>query len=477
MELPGIDVACGGTSQAVSEAEPLRQKRPGAKRSGMEIIMAKFTFRGGVHPYDGKELSKNKPMKAVLPKGDLVYPLSQHIGAPAQPIVKKGDPVLAGQKIAEANGFVSAPVYATVSGTVKAIEPRRVVTGDMVMSIVVENDLLYEEVAYPTPKPLEKMSREEILTAVREAGIVGMGGAGFPTHVKLSVKEPEKISYVIANCAECEPYLTSDYRRMIEEPEKLVGGLKVILKLFPNARGVLAVEDNKPDCIRTLNRLVQDEERISVASLKTKYPQGSERQLIYAVTGRAIHSAMLPADVGCIVDNVDTVVAVNQAVREGKPLMNRIVTVTGEAVKEPQNFIVRIGTNYHELIEEAGGFLVEPEKIVSGGPMMGFALFDLDVPTTKTASALLCLTKDEVCALEPSACINCGRCAQVCPGRVIPKLLAEYAEHHDLEQFVAHDGMECCECGCCSYICPAKRPLTQAIKSARKIVLAERKKK
>lgn len=439
--------------------------------------MAKFTFMGGVHPYDGKDLSKDKPMKAVLPKGDLVYPLSQHIGAPAVPVVAKGDHVLAGQKIAEAGGFVSAPVYATVSGTVKAIEPRRVVTGDSVKSIIIENDGLYEEVEYPQVKPLEELTREEIIGLVKEAGIVGMGGAGFPTHVKLSPKEPEKIEYVIANCAECEPYLTSDYRRMVEEPEKLIGGLKVILQLFPNAKGILAVEDNKKDCIEILKKLTEKEEKISVISLQTKYPQGSERHLIYACTKRAINSSMLPADAGCIVDNVDTIVAINQAVREGKPLMHRIVTVTGDAIADPQNFIVRIGTNYHELIEEAGGFKSEPAKIISGGPMMGFGLFDLDVPTTKTASALLCLTKDDVSDSEPSACINCGRCVEVCPGRVVPKLLADYAVHHDLEAFEKHDGLECCECGCCSYICPAKRPLTQAIKSARKMVLAEKKKK
>lgn len=439
--------------------------------------MAKLTFMGGIHPYDGKDISKDKPMKAVLPKGDLVYPLSQHIGAPAAPIVAKGDRVLAGQKIAEAQGFVSAPVFATVSGTVKAIEPRRVVTGDHVMSIVIENDHLYEETEYPPVTPIEQMSREEIVNKIKEAGIVGMGGAGFPTHVKMSPKEPDKITHVIANCAECEPYLTSDYRRMLEEPDKLIGGLKVILHLFPNAQGVLAVEDNKPDCIELLKKMTKDEPRISVAALKTKYPQGSERHLIYAVTGRAINSSMLPADAGCIVDNVDTVVAINRAVNEGKPLMNRIVTVTGDAVAEPQNFAVRIGTNYHELIDEAGGFKQQPVKIISGGPMMGFGIFDLDVPTTKTASALLCLTKDDVSTSEATACINCGRCVEVCPGRVVPKLLADCAEHHDLESFEAHDGLECCECGCCSYICPAKRPLTQAIKSARKMVLAEKKKK
>ena len=430
--------------------------------------MAKLTFKGGIHPYDGKELSKDKPIKAVLPKGDLVYPLSQHIGAPARPVVAKGDHVLTGQKIAEAGGFVSAPVYATVSGTVKAIEPRRVVTGDNVMSIIVENDGLYEEVEYPEVRPLAEMTREEIIEQVKEAGIVGMGGAGFPTFIKLSPKEPEKIDYVIANCAECEPYLTSDYRRMLEEPEKLVDGMKVYLKLFENARGILAVEDNKPDCIELLRNLTKE--------LRTKYPQGAERQIIYATTGRAINSSMLPADAGCIVNNVDTIVAVYHAVYEGKPLMNRIVTVTGDAVADPRNFSVRIGTNYHELIEEAGGFKKDPVKIISGGPMMGFGIFDLDVPTTKTASALLCLTEDDVSRMEPSACINCGRCVEACPSRLIPSRLADYAEHYEEEAFLSYNGMECCECGCCSFVCPAKRSLTQSIKSMRKIQLAKKKK-
>lgn len=438
--------------------------------------MARLTFAGGIHPYDGKDLSKDKPIKEVLPQGDLVYPLSQHIGAPAQAIVQKGDKVLTGQKIAEAGGFVSAPIYATVSGVVKAIEPRRVVTGDNVMSIVVENDGLYEEVEWPEVKPFAELSREEKIELIREAGIVGMGGAGFPTAVKLSPKEPEKIDYVIVNGAECEPYLTSDYRKILEEPEKLIEGLKVSLSLFENARGILAVEDNKPDCISLLKRLTKDEPKIAVKALKTKYPQGSERQLVYATTGRAIDSTMLPADVGCVVNNVDTVIAVYRAVMQGKPLMYRIVTVTGDAVADPQNFKVRIGTNYHELIEEAGGFKTPPVKIISGGPMMGFGIFDLDVPTTKTSSALLCLTRDEVSAMEPSACINCGKCVEVCPGRVVPRTLADNAEHYDEEAFLKNNGMECCECGCCSFICPAKRPLTQVIKSMRKMQLAKKKK-
>ncbi|MBR1930156.1 MAG: electron transport complex subunit RsxC [Lachnospiraceae bacterium] len=438
--------------------------------------MAKLTFLGGVHPYDGKELSANKPIAEVLPKGELVYPLSQHIGAPAKALVKKGDRVIAGQMIAEAAAFVSAPIHATVSGTVKAIEPRRVVTGDSVMSIIVENDGLYESVGFIPRASFEKMRKEEILDAIKSAGIVGMGGAGFPTHVKLSPKEPDKIEYVIANCAECEPYLTSDYRRMLEEPDKLIGGLKIILKLFDRAQGILAVEDNKPDCVELLKKLTKDEPRISVKALKTKYPQGAERMLVYATTGRKIHSKLLPADVGCVVNNVDTMVAVYRAVMGERPLMERIVTVTGDAIANPQNFRVRIGTNYQELVEAAGGFKIEPQKLISGGPMMGFALFDLNVPVTKTSTALLALTEDEVSMMEPGPCINCGRCLEVCPGRVMPSRLAMYAEHFDEEAFLENNGMECCECGCCSYICPAKRPLTQQIKSMRKIQLAKKKK-
>lgn len=438
--------------------------------------MAKSTFVGGIHPYEGKELSKDKPIREVLPKGDLVYPLSQHIGAPATPIVKKGDYVLQGQKIAEATGFVSAPIYATVSGTVKAVEPRRVVTSNEVMSIVIENDGLYKEVDYPDRKPYEEMTSEEIINIVKEAGVVGMGGAGFPTFIKLSPKEPEKIDYVIANCAECEPYLTSDYRRMIEEPHKLIEGLKIMLRLFPNAKGILAVEENKPDAIALLKKLTSDEKDIIVKPLKTKYPQGAERGIIYATTGRAINSSMLPADAGCIVDNVDTIVAIYHAVVQGKPLMYRIVTVTGDAIADPRNFIVRIGTNYNELIEEAGGFKKEPVKVISGGPMMGFAMFDLNVPTTKIASALLCLTKDDVADMQPTACINCGRCAEVCPSRLIPSYLSDAAEHGDSETFLKLEGLECVECGCCSYACPGKRQLAQTIKSMRKTELAKKKK-
>lgn len=439
--------------------------------------MGLLTFKGGIHPNDGKSLAKDKAIVAVMPKGDLVYPLSQHIGAPASPIVSVGDHVQKGQKIAEAGGFVSAPIYSSVSGTVKAIEPHFNSTGSKVNCIVVENDGAYEEVEYASVKPVEELTKEEILNLIGDAGIVGMGGAGFPTKVKLSPKEPEKIEYVIANCAECEPYITADYRRMLENPEELVSGMKVVLKLFDNAKGIFGVEDNKPDCIEKLKELTKEEPRMEVLALKTKYPQGAERQLIFATTGRAINSSMLPADAGCVVDNVETLIGIHNAVINGKPLMERIVTVSGDAVKESGNFKVLFGTNQRELVEAAGGFSNEPEKVISGGPMMGFAMFTLDTPITKTSSSILCLTKDEVAANEPSACINCGRCVEVCPSRIIPSRLADFAEHHDEASFTKWEGLECVECGSCSYVCPAKRQLKQAIGSMRKIALANRRKK
>ena len=418
--------------------------------------MGLLTFKGGIHPNDGKSLAKDKAIVTVMPKGDLIYPLSQHIGAPASPIVSVGDHVLKGQKIAEAGGFVSAPIHASVSGTVKAIEPHFNPTGSKVNCIVVENDGEYQEVEYTPAKPLDKLTKEEILNLIGEAGIVGMGGAGFPTKVKLSPKEPEKIEYVIANCAECEPYITADYRRMLENPEEFVSGMKVVLKLFDNAKGIFGVEDNKPDCIAKLKELTKDEPRMEVLALKTKYPQGAERQLIFATTGRAINSSMLQADAGCVVDNVETLIGIHHAVIDGRPVMERIVTVSGDGVKDPGNFKVLFGTNQRELVEAAGGFLGEPEKVISGGPMMGFAMFTLDTPITKTSSSILCLTKDEVAANEPSACINCGRCVEVCPSRIIPSRLADFAEHHNEEAFTKWEGLECVECGSCSYVCPAK---------------------
>ena len=440
--------------------------------------MGKLTFRGGIHPYEGKELSKDHPIEKYLPKGDLVYPLSQHIGAPSVPCVKKGDSVLAGQKIADAGGFVSVPLHASVSGTVKGIEKHLNATGSMVDCIVIENDQQYQEVEYQESR-LEDLTKEEILNRIKEGGVVGMGGAGFPTHVKLAPKDPSKIEYILVNGAECEPYITSDYRRMIEEPEKVVKGLQVILTLFDSAKGYICIEDNKPDCIAKMKELVKDIDRIEVKEVMTKYPQGGERTLIYAATGREINSSMLPADVGCVVDNVETVISVYKAVILGRPVNSRVVTMSGDGIKEPKNLLVLSGTDMSELIDAAGGLKAKIAKAISGGPMMGFALYDLHVPCTKTTSAFLFLEHDAVSEAQEiqTACINCGRCVSVCPGHVLPARLAKLAERGDMAGFEAMDGMECCECGCCSYICPAKRPLTQSIKSMRKMVLASRRKK
>ena len=440
--------------------------------------MGKLTFRGGIHPYEGKELSKDHPIEKYLPKGDLVYPLSQHIGAPSVPCVKKGDTVLAGQKIADAGGFVSVPLHASVSGTVKGIEKRLNATGSMVDCIVIENDQQYQETEFQEAR-LEDLTKEEILNRIKEGGVVGMGGAGFPTHVKLAPKDPSKIEYILVNGAECEPYITSDYRRMIEEPEKVVKGLQVILTLFDSAKGYICIEDNKPDCIAKMKELVKDIDRIEVKEMMTKYPQGGERTLIYAATGREINSTMLPAEVGCVVDNVETVISVYKAVILGRPVNSRVVTVTGDGIKEPKNLLVLAGTDMSELVDAAGGLKGKIAKAISGGPMMGFALYDLHVPCTKTTSAFLFLEHDAVSEAQEiqTACINCGRCVNVCPGHVLPARLAKLAERGDMAGFEALDGMECCECGCCSYICPAKRPLTQSIKSMRKMVLASRRKK
>lgn len=439
--------------------------------------MGLLTFKGGIHPNDGKSLAKDQPIKDVIPTGKMIYPLSQHIGAPATAVVAKGDAVLKGQKIAEAGGFVSAPIYSSVSGKVLALEKHLNPTGNSVDCIVIENDGEYNEVEYSCPKALGEMSKEEILDKIGEAGIVGMGGAGFPTRVKLSPKEPDKIEYIIANCAECEPYITADYRRILENTEELVSGMRVVLSLFENAKGIFGVEDNKKDCIEKLQEAIKDEPRMEVRILQTKYPQGAERQLIYALTKRAINSSMLPADAGCIVDNVETLVGIHNAVINGKPLMERIVTVSGDAVVHPGNFKVLLGTNHQEVIEAAGGFSCSTEKVISGGPMMGFAMISLDTPITKTSSSILAFEKDVVATSPESACINCGRCVEVCPSRIIPSRLADFAQRFNEEAFLKWNGLECVECGSCSYVCPAKRQLKQSIGAMRKIALANKRKK
>lgn len=437
--------------------------------------MGLLTFKGGIHPNDGKDLSKSEKIKTLLPKGELVYPLSQHIGAPAKSIVAVGDKVLVGQIIAEASSFISANICSSVSGTVKSIEKRLTVSGDKMESIIIVNDNEYSTIdGFGSHRDYMKLSKQEIRDIVKEAGIVGLGGAGFPTHVKLTPKDDSKIEYILVNGAECEPYLTSDYREMLEEPEKIVEGLKVVKRLFENAKALIVIEDNKPDAIEKIKQVIKPEDEIEVRVLKTKYPQGSERQLIGAVTGRKINASQLPAEAGCLVDNIDTIIAIYNAVCKKTPLIRKIITVTGDAVANPGNYSVTLGTNYTELLEAAGGYKTEPEKVISGGPMMGISLFSIDVPVVKNSSALLCLTKDEVAEFEPTSCIKCGNCVSVCPCRLVPQKMYEYAIHSDHEQYEKMNGMECYECGCCSYICPAKIRLTQAFKETRRSIMKER---
>lgn len=434
------------------------------------------TFKGGIHPYDGKEYAKDKKIKTMEASPEVVFPLSQHIGAPAKAIVKAKDEVKVGQIIGEAQGFVSANVISSVSGTVKSIEPRLDASGNYKDSIVIINDGQYTKSYDEHINDISSLSNDEILTKIKAAGIVGRGGAGFPTHVKLSPKDRNKIDYIIVNGAECEPYLTSDYRLMLERSQQIIAGLNIILKLFPNAKGIIGIEDNKPEAIQLLTQICVNETKIEVKSLPTKYPQGGERSLIYVTTGRKIYSKMLPADAGCIVDNVATTIAIYQAVKFDQPLISTVMTLTGDAMNTPCNVEVPTGTNFQYILDQNGGLKNEPEKIISGGPMMGMALMSLDIPTTKTSSSILAFTKDEVAANEPTPCIHCGRCVDVCPSRIVPQLMYRYSEKNDLKGFVKVNGMECIECGCCSYICPAKRNMTQSFRKMKRLVIAASKK-
>ncbi|MBQ3903556.1 MAG: electron transport complex subunit RsxC [Eubacterium sp.] len=427
--------------------------------------MSLKTFKRGVHPFGGKDYAKDCPIVPLEPEAEMVFPMSQNLGAPSKPVVEKGDRVLKGMLIAEAGGFIGAPIFSSVSGTVKAVEPRLVINGSKVESIVIENDGLDEPApGFGEERKLEDMSKEDIVNAIRNAGIVGLGGAGFPTAVKLTPKNADDIDYLIINGAECEPYLTSDYRLMLEKPEEIIMGIKAMLKLLPNAKAVIGIEANKPEAIKTMSELARIDDRIDVCTLKTKYPQGGERQLIYAVTRRRINSKMLPADKGCVVDNVGTVFAIYEAVYKSMPLIHNILTVTGEAVNSPANYDVPLGVSHSYVLEKAGGAKEETVKFISGGPMMGFALGSLDVPVVKTSSSILGYLHDEVADAKETNCIHCGRCVRACPEFLVPQLMGKAMKRQDIEEFAKLGGMECIECGSCAYGCPAKIPLTQMFK-------------
>jgi len=439
------------------------------------------TFRGGVHPRERKELSRNAQLKEFRPAGDVVIPLSQHIGKPAKALVKKGDEVLCGQLIAEADGFVSANIHSSCSGRVKAVEKRRTIAGTLQECVVVENDGQFTPAeGIGQREDWTALSGPEILDRVKAAGIVGMGGAGFPTHVKLAPKNPDAIRYVIANGAECEPYLTCNDQLMRSHAEEIVEGMRIVLRLFPKAEGVICLEDNKPEAAEALRRAAAGKERLTVRALKTKYPQGGERSLIRVIAGVDFPTAMLPADVGCIVDNVGTLYAIHRAVAYREPLTRVVLTLSGDAAKAPGNFWVPIGSRISELLEFAGGLRegVKLKKALSGGPMMGFAMTTLDVPAIKTTNGVTLLPEDEAeaAAERMTACLHCGRCATVCPLGLTPQLMADAAYDGDLERYEKKlYGLDCIACGSCTYICPAKRPLTQTFKRTKAEILAKRR--
>lgn len=440
--------------------------------------MGETVFFGGFRRNDGKTLSKEKPIAVLFPKGDAVYPMLQHIGLPAKPVVAVGDRVLVGQRIGEANGVVSANVLSGISGTVKVIEERMTISGSMCEAVVIENDGAFEMVkGFGTKRDYAALSKEEIRGYIKDAGIVGLGGTGFPTHVKLTPKRDEAVEYVIVNGMECEPYLTADQRLMTEEGKKLVDGLKIILRLFENAKGVIAVGNDKKEAVKILSGLAEKEERITVKVIKAKYPLGAERQVIRAVTGRKLNASMIPADVGCVVHNAETVLAVYRAVAESVPFIRRVVTVTGDGVANPQNFQVCFGTSFEELLSTAGGTCGEAALFLTGGPMRGVALNDLSVPLTKNVGAFTVLGKKETSVGMTGPCIRCGRCMEVCPGHLMPQRLMKYAERGDKDGFARFGGMECCECGSCSYICPAGRQLTQNFRQLRRSILDEKRKR
>ena len=429
-----------------------------------------FSFFGGVHPKDDKALSCGKETQ-IFPEPDvLVIPMSQHIGAPCKPLVKKGDLVTVGQKIGDNQGLC-VPVHASVSGKVIAVEARPHTSGNRVMSVVIQNDhkkTLCEDCKSRTEEEVDALTPEELIEIIREGGIVGMGGATFPTHVKLS-GGIGKVDTVIVNAGECEPFITSDDRLCREMPEELIKGLQIVMRILGVKEGYIGIEDNKPEAIKALQVHSAEEEGIHVVALPAKYPQGAEKQLIYAVTGREVPSGGLPAAVGCAVFNAATCKAIYDVVYEGMPLIKRIVTVTGDIAMDPKNLLVPIGTQFIDLMDCAG-FSENPYKVLSGGPMMGVAQYDLTASTIKGVNAITMLGKKNRFAVEDSRCLRCGKCIDVCPMKLMPVLMYKAMQTNDPEEMKASNLMDCIECGCCAYVCPAAVPLVLGFRSGKQVI-------
>ena len=432
-------------------------------------------FYGGVHPKYNKEMSKDVTLfRTIIPK-QLVIPMVQHIGVPCTPLVQVGDRVKRGTKIGDGEGLC-VPVHASVSGTVVAVEPRPHISGRPVMSVVIENDFKDESVEVtPCEDPLNTLDDDTILHKIREAGLVGMGGAAFPGNVK-AISAMGRIEYLIANACECEPYITSDDSLLRTSPEQVLKGMQLLQKILKDEDHViLAVEDNKQEAIREIKKILPNYPGIQLRILPTRYPQGSEKQLIQALTGRQVPSGKLPVNVGCAVFNVASFAAMYRAVYWGVPLTQRIVTVSGETVNKPQNFIVRLGTPFKDLIEAAGGLTDATERVVSGGPMMGIAQSDLSVPVVKATNAILCLPHDENGAAENPVCLRCGKCVGVCPMGLQPLYIYRYAVCDDVKELKRLHLMDCMECGCCAFTCPGKLPLVEQIRKGKAMLREEKK--
>ncbi len=436
-------------------------------------LFKKYTFKGGVHPDDRKNLSSGQAIEIMPPPKIAYIPVQQHIGAPATILVKPGDEVKKGQLIAQASGVVSANIHSSINGIVKKIENLNTPIGRKSQTIIIErND---ESETDFDEQHIENLDKKYIIEKIKEAGIVGLGGATFPTHVKLSPPPGKSIDTLIINGAECEPYLTCDYRIMIEKTEDFLKGVMLLKTALEVDNVYIGIEKNKPDAIHKLTEATANLP-IKVIGLEVKYPQGAEKQLIYAILKKEVPSGGLPLDVGVVVQNVGTAYAIYEAIYKNKNLYERVLTVSGEGIKNPKNLLVRIGTPIAEVIEYCGGLKDDTIKVINGGPMMGIAIFDLNVPVIKGTSGILALTKEQTAIYEEHNCISCGRCVDVCPMNLVPTMIMKNIKKDFTEETEKYGAMDCIECGSCAYVCPAKINLVHYIRLAKSTIIANRRK-